>query len=194
MATHKREVVVEFDGLWFRLKALRGRRGFRGKLALQMCFGAEGYKMLSTPTFWVADEQTQLEALIVCEIRTKPKYDEVDAAMMELLAYTSGVGGQGVEFRPGPPDPERPDAGWTPIRSMEALDPYDAADHCTWEALRWEMVKLTYRPTLAATGIFAGTPSAATTSTQVSRPAGAPKPQPTGDPKAEILASGISSG
>jgi len=190
----QREVVVEFDGLFFRIQKLRGRRGFRAVRALQISLGREGYLMLSSPKFWEADETTQLTALIAVESRTETGYDEFEQALVELLAYTPTGGGQGVSYRESPPDPEEPGRGWVPIRSSTALDPYDSVDHTTWQALRWEMIKLCYRPTLAAGGTNADTPSVATTSTPAKPQRGVPtKPKP-GTPRAETKPLGISGG
>lgn len=193
-ASTPREVVVEFDGLYFKIQKLRGRRGLRGVRALQVTLGREGYTMITQPSFWLAREEAQLAALISVETKMQTGYDEAEQAMAELLAYTPDNRGQGVSFRDTPPDPDRPDAGWMPIKSTGTLDPYDQVDHTTWQSLRWEMIKLCYRPTSAATGTSAATPSAATTSTSASSHSGGPKTPPTGTPKAEIPVSGISGG
>lgn len=193
-STTPREVIVEFDGLYFRIQKLRGRRAFRGTRALQQSLGQSGYLMLSQANFWDATETTQLTALIAVEARTETSYDQSETALAELLAYTADGGGQGVCYRESPPDPERPDAGWVPIRSLGSLDAYDQVDHTTWQSLRWEMIKLVYRPTSAAAGTSADTPPAATTATPAKNQSGVPKRPPTGPKKAETPLSGISGG
>jgi len=193
-STSPREAVVEFDGLYFRVQKLRGRRGLRGARALQITLGREGYMMLTQPQFWEASEKQQLLALMAVESLTAADYDEAERALAELLKYSPDGRGQGVSYRDTPPDPEDPDKGWVRIESAGSLDAYDQVDHTTWLAIRWEMIKLTYRPTTAATGTSAATPSAATTSTPASTRSGGPKTQPTGTPKGETRVSGISGG
>lgn len=150
--------------------------------------------MVSSPKFWEAEEDAQLGALMQLETLTAASYDEGEQAMVELLAHSSRPRGEGVCYRDTEPSSDEPDKGWVPVRSMETLDTFDQVDHMTWAALRWEMIKLCYRPFSAAGGMSAATPSAATTSTQANSPSGkAAKPQ-NGTPKAETKHSGISGG
>jgi hypothetical protein len=203
-----REVVVEIDGLWFRFQKLRGRRSWRGDRALRVVLGPSAYAMISGAQYWTASEDRQLQSLDTAEhlkiqqadarasvdLSASGNIDEVEDAMLELLAYTQDAGGQGVSYRESPPDPSRPSAGWMPIRSLDALDTYDAVDHLTWRAIRWEMIKLTYRPTTAATGTAAGTRPEATTSTQASGPSGQAPPPPSGAPSPAGPILGMSGG
>lgn len=193
-ATTPRTVVVQIDGINFRIQALRGRRAFRGVRALQTCLGDRGYLMVTSPKFWAAEQDAQLTAIMQLESSTGASYDQGEQAMVELLIHSRGAGGQGVCYRTGEDGNGDPSAGWIPVTSMETLDRFSNVDHTTWLALRWEMIKLCYRPTSAAGGTSDDTPSAAMTSTPVSSPAGNPKPRQTGTPKAANPSSGISGG
>jgi hypothetical protein len=193
MAASPRETTVEIDGLWFRIQKLRGRRAVRGVRALQTVLGVHGYLMVSQPKFWAATLEKQLTALVTVETQAQAGYDEGEAALVELLAYSPDAGGQGVSYRDTPPNPSDPARGWIPIRDLATLDTFDAVDHNTWKALRWEMIKLGYRPTLAAIGTDADT-RPAVTSTQASGSSGPATPRPAGSPSPAAPPSGISAG
>jgi hypothetical protein len=193
MAASPRETTVEIDGLWFRIQKLRGRRAVRGVRALQTALGVNGYLMVSQPKFWTATLHEQLTALVTVETQTQSSYDEHEDALAELLAFSSDAGGQGASYRDTPPNPSDPGRGWIPIRNLSTLDTFDSVDHTTWQALRWEMIKLTYRPTSAATGTDPGTRPAAT-STQASGPSGQAAPPPAGSPRPAAPTLGISAG
>jgi hypothetical protein len=201
-----REVVVEIDGLWFRFQKLRGRRSWRGARSLRAILGPAAYASISTPKFWTATQDVQLQTLDTAEhltltpdgssvkLSAPVDNDAAEVAMVELLTYSPDAGGQGVSYRESPPDPARPEAGWMAIRSLDSLDSYDGIDHLTWRALRWEMIKLCYRPTSAATGTAAGTRPEATTSTAASSPSGTHARPPSGALGPAASPSGFSGG
>ena len=146
--------------------------------------------MLLNPKFWDADFETQYKALISVETQTAASYNEGEDALIELLAHSDG---QGASYRETEPDPDNPGRGWVPIRDLATLDTYDAADHMTWAALRWEMIRLVYRPTLAASGTAAGMRLGVSTLTQVSGPSGQASKPRNGGPNPSAI-SGMSGG
>ena len=146
--------------------------------------------MIANPNFWDADFENQYKALISVETLTAASYDEIEGALVELLAHSDG---QGASYRETEPDPDNPGRGWVPIRNLATLDTYHAVDHTTWLMVRWEMMKLVYRPTSAASGTAAGTRPGVSTSTQASGPSGQASRPSNGGPNPSAI-SGMSGG
>jgi len=166
--------IVEIDGLYFEFRKMRGRRSTRGAVMLTRLLGAGVMTLLTSTQFEDSDERKRLETLsrLVAQSAfmggkaTEP--DEFEAGANELLAWTSGHGGQGVSYCEEEIEPGAP--GWVRLKNLSTLDAYDQVSYETHLALLWEVIKLNYRPISAVSGTNPGTGPAAATTPKESNP------------------------